>query len=264
MYIAEAIEMAKSLRPNEYSIPEILKWCDELSADIKLNYDPDYSMLEGCGSEILQLPQNVTINDITKVIVNERELMPETLNDFGIEYKYDEKGRVLKLRSSDAVNYKVIYITPYEPIRYINETIDITFDTSNNKKYFKLANNKDINIWVGDTLSITISNNTYSVKIDAIESVNNSIRYYYICSSAISSGSVTGAKVYREIQDKTPVPAPYDTMYIDFIVMKAALFSGKQDIYNSFGAQVANKLQDYQLYLKRGLPKNRTQFRHWL
>ena len=39
MYITDVIKQAKALHPSEYTDLEYIKWCDELSADIRRNYD---------------------------------------------------------------------------------------------------------------------------------------------------------------------------------------------------------------------------------
>ena len=248
MYIVDAIKQAKALHPFEYTIKECIAWCDELSGDIRRNYDERYSSKTVSGAVSVLLPPGIDIMDISKIIMDGRELDKTDLRDFGITYEYEARGRRLKKNDGVPSDFEIIYRQQHEPIRYIDGDYSI-IPTDND--YFCI---EDIGIYVGDTLKI----DDYTVHITDIDN-----GMYYYTGDYLPTDMKT-VHVYREIQDETLLPAPYDTAYVDFIIAKSCLYQGDQEGYASFAAQCNQKLQDYKKYADVNKPRERRKFTNWL
>ena len=190
MYITKVIESAKALYPAEYSVGEYIDWCDELSADIALNYLKNIVKMEyNKVSEIL-LPEGVGIRNICKVIVDGRDGEKITTEEFGFDYEYEEKGRRIKKHDGGAFDAVVYYIKPHIPIEY------------------------------------------------------------------------TVGKEHNII-DKTLADAPYDSMYIDFVCMKAAMYQGDTNAYKKFSQIFKDKLDEFHMYVNRTGPAKNTRIYNW-
>ena len=249
MYISDVIERAKALHPSEYTTKEYLQWCDELSADIRRNYDIQYGKIKANSSSVL-LPENVSIHDISKIIMDGRELKKTDLRDFGIEYEYLPDGKLLKKTDGSISDFEIIYATAYTPIRYIDEDMDVCFSGNS----FTCPGAA---FMVGDTLKITADDTVYTVHI--IDIGDGGFVYE---GDSVPEGEKR-AHVYREITDKTLLPAPYDSAYMDFINAKIALYQGDADAYQSFMSQFSTKLSDYRSWLTRNMPRTETKFKNW-
>ena len=254
MYITEVIERAKSLHPSEYSPLEYIRWCDEVSAEIMRNYNESYSEKTETGSRVL-LPPGIEVADIAKIIMDGKELTKTDLRDFGIDYHYSARGRELKKNDGTVSEFRIIYRTPYEPIRYIDTDTEVTF----NGRYFICG---DIDVYAGDTLTVTIGENTYTVHVIDIIAEEDGAHYIYD-GDAVPEGTQT-VHVYREIQDMTLLPAPYDTAYMDFCNAKVCLYQGDSAGYNAFMSQYLTKIQDYERYITRNKPRIKRLFMNWL
>ncbi len=248
MYITEVIKQAKALRPSEYTDVEYIKWCDELSADIRRNYDIKYKSISSSGAKVM-LPENVTVHDISKIIADGKELKKTDMRDFGFTYDYSEGGAVIKRSGENPGSFTVIYACPYTPLRYINLDASAVFGEG--------VFEAEPDFYIGDTVKITDEDTVYTVHITGF--TEDGFTY---------TGDVvpTGEKqvhFYREITDKTLLPAPYDSAYIDFVNGKVSLYQGDVDGYKTFIGQYNRKISDYRYYLTRNMPRKEAKIKNW-
>ena len=248
MYISDCIERAKALFPTEYTVQEYLMWCDELSADIRKNYDIVYDMITADSPEVL-LPEGISVNEIAKIIADGKELKKTDLRDFGFEYEYGDRGRILRKTNGASGSFEIIYAVPHHPIRYTDEEGIAVFagNTFTCDKPFL----------TGDTVKITDGSDEYTVHITDMEG-----NVFFYGGAEIPEGERT-VRFYREITEKTLIPAPYDTAYIDFVNAKAAMYQGDNSAYRSFMEQFNEKMKDYRLYLTRHMPRVKSRFMNW-
>lgn len=254
MYITNVIEIAKKLHPSEYSALEYIRWCDELSAKIMRNYNESYSEKTETGSCVL-LPPGIDIDDISKIIMDGKELVKTDLRDFGIDYRYSARGRELKKNDGTVSEFRIIYRTPHDPIRYIDTDAAFTFGDG----YFMCG---DIDVYSGDTLTITSGEDTYTVYVIDIIAEEDGAHYLYD-GDTVPEGTRT-VHVYREIQDMTLLPAPYDSAYIDFCNAKVSLYQNDSAAYNAFMSQYTSKMSDYERYITRNKARVKRKFMNWL
>ena len=255
MYITEVIERAKSLHPSEYSVLEYIRWCDEVSAEIMRNYNESYSEKTETGSSVL-LPPGIEVADIAKIIMDGKELTKTDLRDFGIDYRYSARGREFKKNDGTVSEFRIIYRTPYEPIRYIDTDAVFTFGDG----HFVCG---DVDVYSGDTLNITDGDNEYRIYVVDIVVQDGEVALYLYEGDEVPAGQRT-VHVYREIQDMTLLPAPYDTAYMDFCNAKVCLYQGDSAGYNAFMSQYAAKIQDYERYITRNKPRVKRMFMNWM
>lgn len=249
MYITEVITSAKSLYPSEYSLKEYLRWCDELSADIKRNYDITYNLLESTNGTAI-LPEGVTINDISRIVADGAELRKTDIRDAGYICEYGERGRVYKETGEAPKNLKIYYAVPYTPIRYVDEDVSLTFMPHG-------FSGGIIDLREGDFIKITIDNTEYKGVVDGFDGES-----YKFTGDTLPQGTFM-AHIYREIMEKTEMPAPYDTAYIDFVNAKAAFYEGDKNAYASFMSQFNSKFKEYSNYITRNKPRVKSKFYNW-
>lgn len=255
MYITNVIEIAKKLHPSEYSVEEYIRWCDELSAEIMRNYNESYSEKTETGSCVL-LPPGIDIDDISKIIMDGKELDKTDLRDFGIDYRYSARGRELKKNDGTVSEFRIIYRTPHDPIRYIDTDAVFTFGD----RHFVCG---DVDVYSGDTLIITDGDNEYRIYVVDIAVQDGEVALYLYEGDEIPAGQRT-VHVYREIQDMTLLPAPYDSAYIDFCNAKVSLYQGDSAAYNAFMSQYTAKMSDYEKYITRNKARVKRKFLNWL
>ena len=248
MYISDVIERAKALHPTEYTVEEYIRWCDEVSADIRKNYDVIYDKFKVNSAQVL-LPEDVSINEVAKVIVDGKELKKTDLRDFGFIYEYGERGRVLKKADGIPSELEVIYAVPHVPIRYIDEDGAAVFSEGS----FVCG----IPFVAGDTVRITDGDTDYTVHI-----TNSDENTFFYRGEEIPEGERT-VRFYREITEKTLLPAPYDTAYMDYVNAKASLYQGDQEAYRSFMEQYNEKMKDWRMYLTRNMPRIKSRLKNW-
>ncbi len=253
MYITEAIEKAKSLHPNEYSISECIDWCNEFSAELSKNFEFDCICLNFGGKDEILLPSGIDICDILRIYADGKLIRKTDLQDYGYIISYGENGRYFKKESDAAHDIEIICTKPYVPIRLIDKDATAEINGSQIKC--------NENIFVGDTLNITYNGETNTIFITGISKSENNVFTFE------GTAGFTGEEnvhIKREITEKTLLPSPYDTAYIDFICAKCALYQGDSETYNTFAAQVIQKLDGYRLYLSRNMPRPKAKIYNWL
>ncbi len=248
MYITDVIKQAKALHPSEYTDLEYIRWCDELSADIRRNYDIEYGSISSSGAKIM-LPEGITINDVSKVVADGRELKKTDLREYGFTYDYSEKGSVIKRSSLAPQSFTVIYSCPHKPLRYIDEKINALFEEG----IFKA----EIDLCIGDTIKITEGEAVYTVHI-----TNFAEEGFVYEGDSVPAGE-REVHFYREITDSTLIPAPYDSAYIDFVNAKVSLYQGDESAYRTFMGQFNRKMNDYRCYLTRNMPRTEAKTKNW-
>lgn len=237
MYITDVIKQAKALHPSEYTDLEYIKWCDELSADIRRNYDIKYDSISSSGADLM-LPEGVTINDVAKVIADGRELKKTDLRDF-LNNGFSDTPKSLR----------IIYACAHKPIRYINESKSAFFEDG----FFKT----ELDFYVGDTIKITEGELSYVIHITDFADEG-----FVYEGDSVPAGE-REVHFYREITDSTLIPAPYDSAYIDFVNARVSLYQGDDSAYRTFMGQFNRKISDYRNYLTRNMPRAEAKFKNW-
>ncbi len=250
MYITKAIETAKILNPDEYTVEEYIMWCNELSCDLFLNYDKKFKTLTTHSGGEIALPENVTIYMIEKITVDGREIKKTDLYDFANLYTYSVRGRNVLKVPSGSVSCEVVYQEPYTPIRCID--CDVSVTASGN-----MFSCEDIGIYAGDTLTVKTDSSEYEIHVISIS--DDGYRY----SGNTLPGGTYNCNIKRLIQEKTVCDAPFDYMYIDFLIAKSCLYSGNSNGYSNHIAAYSAKLAEYASFISRRKGHRTRKFINW-
>ncbi len=223
MEIMRAIELADALCPNHFSADEKILWCDEVSAEIRRNIIKKYNVLETTfeGENSFCLPPHISPELIEKVIVGKKKYD-----------KYDFRSvDTDSLSANPKEKVKIIYLDMPDPVRIAE--IKGEFNTSEN--IIEIKNSPFIQ---GDKLQITplshlhdepdFDNSLYAYVLDITE--NQIILDRDILEAETSSI----LSVNRVVTDITEIDdAPYDRMYIEYILSKIALYQHDYQSYNA-------------------------------
>lgn len=229
MKITEAIARADALYPNSYTREEKLGWAYELTAMIAEKYRRVYDSIElHGGTEAIQIPPSVLEEDIEGVYVD------------GVWYDKVDARSFDELLDRDAA-IKIVYkvrAAPYEePVyegNYLVQDNGITVPDT----YFR----------VGDRLRITKEDS--SAEYDIMEVYGDN----YLFKDVFPYQGNTQLTIQYIVTADTPVPAPYDSMYIDFLLGKIAYYQNDYEEQNKHMTQFNTKLKDYANWYKQTSP----------
>ena len=252
MYINDVVLQVRRVLPGEYTTEEIYKWCDELSANLRLNYCKKYARcrLEGING-CYYLPEGITDEYICSVISGNKEIPKRDMRTMGFYHEYTSDGNVLVSVANEASSDIMLnYIIPYTPIRLVNKTVDITgMAESNGVKRFSLSESLDIK--AGDVLNLKIEDTEASVSVLEMYYEEDVQVISYQGSEAAGEGETVSCKIERSVTEKTECEPPYDSMYVDFCTMKIAWYQRNYSVYGYIKKSFSDKLEDYEKYLRR-------------
>ncbi|MGM9936775.1 MAG: hypothetical protein ACI38A_05475, partial [Candidatus Ornithomonoglobus sp.] len=161
---------------------------------------------------------------------------------------------------------EVCYLAPYEPIRLTKYKGEITIDAFENTIVMN-----DCEFVPGDTLLIEINGQLSGpvplVDVDYIDDDETCRSYMlYVAEGSLDDISETHsdtAVIRRVITERTVCDAPYDSMYVDYIHAKIALYQGDTSDYNQFMTSFNSKLSAYKNWLSELMPKVKRKFSGW-
>lgn len=261
MYITDVIEQVNTFAPNEYGKREMLVWCDEVSSMLSVEEKIIYKerTLPIAKDKTVLLPEGVEPENIVRIYMGGHELERRA---------YPSEGRSLYLppylnfhfandRCTD--NVRIVYEQPYERIRLPEYKGSIEAEGNN----IGLC---DCEFIPGDELYITVGDKAYSgiIVLEIKYSPDKEHGYIMTVSGELDglSGVLT-ASVKRMITDKTVCDAPYDAMYVDYVLAKIALYQKDAKSYDLYMNRFNAKLSQYRDWLTARTPHNPGGFKNW-
>ena len=247
MYIGEVIRRAQSYCPSEYDINEMYSWCDEVSSMLAIE-DRNLFVKETLFTNIegtLLLPKGVSFENVCSVMVGGKVLKKEDLRN---------------INPGNFVNSKaeVVYLKPYEPIRIVNYSGDVTL----NKEIgtIKIRNN---DFRIGDSVRVTIEDAAVDMPIlDIVCEDGYAVLYVPVESiGGLPDAEIT--HIERIVTDKTVCDAPFDGMYIDYIIAKISMYQRDFQMYNQFMASFNSRLGAYKRWITNQLPQASRALKNW-
>lgn len=253
MFIEEVIHDCDALYPNQYTKSEKYRWCDELGAMLKAEYNKEYETvtLSAENGELL-LPPWLGFDMIDRIIVSGREIEKQDFRNYNIFYvpTYPEGRIVFKENMKNTRDVTIIYLAPYDKIR------DITIKNINIKTgagYFIIPDNSFI---PNDILTISDGDSIYEdVCVFDKECIEDGVKYT-VSIGALPEDEFIGS-IERTVTERTPVQPPYDSMYIDYLNAKICYYQRDFDSYNQHIALFNARLNSYEKYLKQRSPLNK-------
>lgn len=231
MEILRAIERADALLPNPYNLEEKLCWCDEVSSEIRRYIIKQYDILETTidkNGEIV-LPPDITFDLVEQIIFNNQTYEKQDFRSLNpaAAVKYDSSFTGDKL--------SLVYLVLPKPIR--NTDIRGEFNTSEN-----VIEIENAPFYEGDKIQIAVLSDLneavdYSSSTNAyvLEVADDKI---ILDRDAIEAQTAAKLAIRRVIDDLTVVDsAPYDRMYIEYILAKVSLYQHDYSGYNAHMTQ---------------------------
>lgn len=269
MYINEVIESVDRLLSNEYDLEEKYRWCDELSAMLTQEYRKEYDKvtLKADENGDYLLPENVLFEMIDRIFDGRYMLDKQDFRSDGVMYLSGINRRIaLPKRYRAKGDIDVIYIRQHEPIRRGENIISATGNVQKNGLFAPYKEIKGLR--AGDTVNIEWAyEDDDFIKDNAVDDVpllfvtdvdgeecfltfpNNTL-----ANAIPPSGEKYKFRLTRIVTDKTICTAPYDSMYIDYLLAKICYYQHDYESYNQHMTLFNSKLKDYQMWLKEREP----------
>lgn len=263
MYIGEVLRRCDMLCPNEYSEYEKYKWCDELSAMLMNEHNKKYEKvtLSPLSDGSYVLPEGITFEMVDRIIVDGKEVDKLDFRSYGIEYLYGTDSRFTlpeKHRASGDVD--VVYLKQHEPIRNVvvsgNDVKEVISEKGViiDRPMFR----------VGDMVSIAMSDG----RVEETMVTGMATKYLtthgtiYTCTFPEKvvffarevfnvSGQATINNIKRIVTEQTVCPAPYDRMYIDYVMAQICYYQRNFSVYNQHMNLFNQRLLAYQSWLQQ-------------
>lgn len=239
MKILDVLERVAALYPHAITTEEMVDFCNELGSFLCTNYIESFETVFLKDGEML--PEGVSRENIIKVIKDGKELLRD---DFGLGAVYYPDSRKIYFDSSAGSGvFKVIFRVPYYPVRYVKFE-DTLKKTDNGYEFLE-----EHDIRAGDILM----SGDKTFKVEAVTDGKE----------IIGSGNFDGSETdfERMIDDLTVTEAPYDNLYIEFLLAKVQRFSKDYEAENRSLANYNQMLEDFSKYLiKNAKTAKATQF----
>lgn len=198
-------------------------------------------------------------------------LLPEGVRMENIVSIYDGSRRLRLLphrlprvrQSSGGGAVTVIYEEPYRPIRQTRYNGAVTVDAAQDRLYIN-----DCEFIAGDTLSLTVGSSTkehiplLSVGYDPDRLRGYSLTVAQGALLELDGAESESASIRREVTDKTVCDAPYDTMYVDYLLAKIAQYQRDMAAYSVNIAAFDSVLSRYKSWLTAHMPHEKNIFRN--
>ena len=248
MYINEVIRRVREYYPSEYSAAELYTWCNEVSAMLAVEDRTVYHELHPpvAPDGTILLPEGVRMEQVTHIYLGRREL-PRRL--YALPPGILPKGELT-----------VIYEEPYRPIRM--PRYQGTAEADGGRLYIH-----DCEFVAGDVLIITCGGTeTRGIPLLAVEYDPDDVRGYILTVGEGTLPELSGAAsviIEREVTDKTVCDAPYDVMYIDYLLAKIAQYQRDTAAYNTNMAAFDMSLNEYKRWLTAHMPHEKHRLKNY-
>ena len=228
MLLTDAITMADTLCPNAYSLEEKLRWCDEVTAGIRRDIKKIYTTWETTvtPNEELHLPEHIAFADIDSATLNGVYLGKVDVRSLlAGKHPLSHSGGTLRLAVLK------------QPVPVRHHCIRGEFDLSEN--FIRITAPP---FEVGDTLEwVALSSkeeepdweNANSCYV--IDAVYDGL---VVDRDAFVPQTAAPLAIRRVIDDCTEVDeAPYDSMYVEYLLAKMALYQRDYAAYSAHMTQ---------------------------
>ena len=261
MYINDVIKRVNSYYPSEYSLTEMYEWCDEVSSMLAIEDRRVYCEAQcGVSSDgTILLPKGVNIEYIDRVIKGDTVLWRNDARTAGKKY-INIKGQSTKVvyngeRASPGETVTVIYIKPYTPIRlavYEGIAVINTDESSISLPHCDFVVGDIITIKSDDDITVR------DVGIFDIRITDDANPFKLMCSEdafdVFGDSSDREFKIMRYVTDRTVCDAPFDMMYVDYLLAQINKYQRDTTSYNQFISSFNDRLEAYRKWLAQRMP----------
>ena len=233
--------------PHSLKTEEMVDFCNEVGAILCNKMVEEFDTVTLKYGDLL--PQGVTKADIVRCSVDGAIIDRDDLIESGY-ITYPESRRLIKDVPEHGGAVEVTFRKPYEPVRFVNFKDNIILIDGG----FKITEPADIR--VGDILLV----NKGQFNVTGIEIEGKSLNIYG--DEPVKEGET---EIERVIDDLTVVDAPYDRIYTEFLLARAARFKKDYESENRAMENYRALLEDLERYLVRNgkRPKQQRFFNFW-
>lgn len=235
MEILSAINAADKLSPNKFTLDEKLRWCNEVTAAIRRSVKKQYATVETvitCADDIYP-PDDIPFSDIEMIYIDG---IPIQKADFrSLPYlNHGELNKNFGINFTTPKRMRIVYLDMPAELREIE--IKGEFKTDTDRVY-------------GDELPFAESDNILIAELDNINDepdwenakdscvIANDGQTLILPYDTLTPATKVYLAIKRVIDDETEADAPYDRMYIEYILAKGALYQHDYDTYAAHIAQ---------------------------
>ena len=244
MFINEVLRRVKNYCPSEYDENEMYVWCDEVSSMLLIedrNVLVKVVLKSDADGNIL-LPDDVKLENIISAACDGRTLNKEELR-FEKDKKYNS-------------TVEILYSKPYESIR----TSVYRGDAVINGSYIEI---NDCPFKKDDSVEIIIDDNTLIRNVTDIKQNDSKYIVYFSGGDIQDVYETQNIQIKRIITEKTICDAPYDVMYVDYILAKIAMYQHDFYTYNQFMTSFNSTLGAYKRWITDRMPQREGKLKNW-
>ncbi len=248
MYIKEVIERVGTYYPSEYDEKEMYPWCDEVSSmlatedrcifrEINLTADKNSAVT---------LPDGVSFESIVAIYKGDKEIKKSTLT---------LNGNTLLVGG----DVRIVYLAPYESVRVVRYEGEAEIWDNTIRIH-------DDCFRVGDVVVLETSSGERVVTVTKTAYEAESQCPYILTvtyDKPLAGLGTTSVIMTRKITDKTLCDAPYDIMYVDYLMGKIALFQRDYQMYSQFMTSFNSRLDAYKRWLVNHMPQSGGNLHGW-
>ena len=232
MKLLHAIDMADSLCPNAFTLEEKLRWCEEVTAGIRRDIKKVYTSIETTagGGKDIDWPDNFTFEDLELAFWNGTPMDKLDLRSFLADpSQFSTPGKL-----------RLVFLEQPQPVRQI--AVQGEFDLSEN--FIKMPDSPfeagDFLEWVALPAKDAEPDWSNPNSCCVIDRVYDGLLFD---EDIFIPQTAAPLALRRIIDDCTEEDIPYDSMYVEYLLAKMALY---QHDYSAYGAHMAqyNNLYD--------------------
>ena len=231
MEILRAIERADALCPNSYTQDEKICWCDEVTAQLRRNvikiYDVIETQIDECGEIIL--PGDIPFERVEVVYIGGTRFDKHDFRSFASQIA--DGG----IKEGGQKRLRVVYLTMPKPIR----TPDIRGEFNTGTDTIEITDPPFIE---GDKIEV-VELETLGADPDWCGAMRANVMevregMLILDAEVLQPQTAACLAIRRVINDCTEIDeAPYDSMYIEYILAKMALYQHDYTGYNAHMTQ---------------------------
>ncbi len=243
MTIEKVINRADAFYPNHFTLDEKLDWCYELSCMLRSQVKKIYKSISSTSNECV-LPDDISLEDVVVLQCNKVPYEKIDITDTEII----KTPGVLKLSTKSKDGVRVTYLS--RPLPYNKFIFEGEITCDNN--IIVLPEGGRINLLEpGDTLILFFDDTTLFKMINEIDTDSNTITLSEPIPDKEGQQNVI---IKRMVDDSTECGAPFDTMYVDWLLGKFAFYQNDFEAYNQHMALFNSKLDNYEKTYKQTNP----------
>lgn len=287
MYINDVIRLVRNYYPSEYDLYEMYIWCNEVSSMLLIEDRNVYRSvtLPVASDGTFLLPDGVDIENVEYVTAGNTVLEKQDLREYGGRKLYVKGYNGIELPNSTQrpSSVTVEYLQPYVPIRLAKYKGDVYASKSEGYMYISKCE-----FIPGDTLVIQLSADTETAEVfETVPLLSVDYGLYTISSddaggtgiifrsdmyrctvpedtfTGTSGGKYENSVITRVITEKTVCDAPFDNMYVDYLLAKINLYQHDTDAYNQYMTMFNSRLAAYRNWLIKRMPSDDCKLKNW-